>query len=485
MIVKELVTKLGFKVDSSKLRGFEARLKKVSKSMMRVGKSMTIFVTLPIIALGAGFIKAASDAEETASKFSTVFKSVEDDANAVADNLKNNFGLSSDASKKLLSDTGDLLTGFGFTGKMALDLSQKVNELAVDLASFTNFAGGAEGASAALTKALLGERESVKSLGISILEEDVKKQVAIQRSKGLRFETKRQAKAYATLTIAQNQSKNAIGDFARTQDQFANQMRILKARIGDLAVSFGKVLLPMATKLVRKLVILAKKFGKLSEGTKKTILILLGVAAVIGPLVFLLGAFIKSILLLKVAFLGVGKAALWFSNIGLGSILLKVGLVVAAFLVLREIYRTITGEQDTLINKMSEWLNQFEIWDTIMQSIADTLDHLFNITPDIVPAVGQKAPPKKGGIGDLFDVITGKKGGQIFGKAFQGPQIPGIGKSAAGPRSVTNNFKADIKIEVPSGTNTEELGNIVRDVVSEEFDEQNRKTLNTVTPGSL
>ena len=133
-------------------------------------------------------ISAASDAEETRNKFDVVFRDISDDAEAAAKNLSDNFGLSSTAAKSLLADTGDLLTGFGFTQESALDLSDQVNQLAVDLASFTNFSGGAEGASQALTKALLGERESVKALGISILDADVKAKVLENTQAGLTFD---------------------------------------------------------------------------------------------------------------------------------------------------------------------------------------------------------------------------------------------------------------------------------------------------------
>ena len=122
-------------------------------------------------------IRSARDAEETFSKFGTVFKSVTAQAEKSATLLAQSYGLSSVKAKQLLADTGDLLSGFGFTGAAALDLSTQVNELAVDLASFTNFSGGAAGASAALTKAILGERESAKSLGIAIQEADVQARV--------------------------------------------------------------------------------------------------------------------------------------------------------------------------------------------------------------------------------------------------------------------------------------------------------------------
>jgi len=188
-------------------------------------------------------IKLASDAEETASKFNTIFRGLEKESNEVADAFARDFGLAGSSAKKLLGNTSDLLTGLGFTKSGALDLSFQVNKLAVDLASFTNFSGGAEGASNALTKALLGERESIKSLGISIQEKDVKEQVAIDRARGLTFATEKQAKASATLTIAIRQSKNAIGDYSRTSDSTANRIKLMSQRWLELKENAGSFLI--------------------------------------------------------------------------------------------------------------------------------------------------------------------------------------------------------------------------------------------------
>jgi len=290
--------------DASKLKGAlseaDIGIAKFANKVGSIGTIMTL-VGGAITAVSVKLIKMASDAEETATKFAVVFKDVSDEAMKVAKNLTDNFGLSTKAAKQLLSDTGDLLTGFGFTGQAALDLSTKVNELAVDLASFTNYSGGAEGASRALTKALLGERESVKSLGISILETDVQAKVFLLTQQGMRFETDRQAKAYATLLIAQEQSKNAIGDFARTSEGFANQMRILKAKVSDVAIALGEKLLPIATKLVGKVIVIVEKMNKWIEAHPKLVewivrtgAILGGIALVGGPILMAAAAFMKA-----------------------------------------------------------------------------------------------------------------------------------------------------------------------------------------------
>ena len=150
------------------MKGAQRKIKSFGTNMKKIGGSMTRNITLPVVGLGAAAIKSASDLQETQSKFNTVFSSIQGDAQKTAQTFKDSFGLSSEAALGMLANTGDLLVGFGFTEDEALKLSNQVNELAVDLASFTNFSGGSQGASEALTKALLGEREAIKSLGIAI-----------------------------------------------------------------------------------------------------------------------------------------------------------------------------------------------------------------------------------------------------------------------------------------------------------------------------
>ena len=228
--------------------GINKKTKETESSFKRMAKVVGAAIAgIGFLQITKQLVRLASDAEETASKFGVVFSNISDDANAAAKNLVDNFGLSSTAAKTLLSDTGDLLTGFGFTQESALDLSNQVSTLAVDLASFTNYSGGAAGASAALTKALLGERESIKSLGIAITEADLKSYIEDQ---GKSYEAAtRQEKAQATLALAIRQSGNAIGDFARESDSYENVQRRLQARFQDLGAELGQNLLPALSNL--------------------------------------------------------------------------------------------------------------------------------------------------------------------------------------------------------------------------------------------
>ena len=285
----------------------EKKLTKFGKNLQRTGKSMSLSITLPMIAMGAAAVKFGSDLEETDAKFRTVFSSIEDQAVKTADTLANSFGLSELASKQLLSSTGDLLVGFGFTEASALQLSEQVNRLAIDLASFSNFEGGATGASQALTKALLGETESAKALGIVIRQNTTDYKDRTKEIMATQGVSEIQAKAINNLEIATKQSSKAIGDFNRTSESFANQLRMAKQELIDIASGFGQILIPHVKVALSFFRDLASSFNDLSQDTKEMIVIIAGLAAALGPVLIVIGKMSLGVIALKNAFVALGS----------------------------------------------------------------------------------------------------------------------------------------------------------------------------------
>ena len=211
--------------------GIAGAAKIVSRAVLGIGAATA--------ASAIALIKLGSDSEETGSKFEAVFRDIRSEANKTAKNLSRDFRITSTEAKKLLGNTADLLTGFGFTQKEALKLSEQVQRLGIDLASFTNFSGGAEGAAGALTKLLLGETEQAKSLGIVVRQgSDEYKNAVKQKMRDLGVTTL-QAKALTALEMATAQSKNAIGDYARTSQGAANAMRGLRSSIVGMLEKLG------------------------------------------------------------------------------------------------------------------------------------------------------------------------------------------------------------------------------------------------------
>lgn len=263
-------------------RELDSSLGKSQKSIQGFSNSLGVLKTAIGAAIGGSAIKTIIDAQEVASKFGTVFRDEIGGATESLELLTEQYGLSNKSAQDLLSSTGDLLSGFGFSQKEALKLSTQVNTLAVDLASFTNYSGGAAGASQALTKALLGERESIKSLGIAITEADITR---LAEDKGIVGELDRQTKAALTLELAIKQSGNAIGDFERTQDSAANQLRQLQADVEDLVVDLGENLVPVITTVITGVRDFIEGFSNLDDGTKNLILTLGGAAIAIPKLI--------------------------------------------------------------------------------------------------------------------------------------------------------------------------------------------------------
>jgi len=246
MAIKDLLIRLrlkGAKKAKGDLGGVDSSMKTLAKSAVVAAGSF--YALKKAWDFTVELKNFARDAEETTNKFKTVFSSMDIVATRTAKTLADSYGLAHTTAMELLGDTGDILVGFGFTEESALELSKKVQELSIDLASFTNYAGGASGASQALTKAILGETESAKALGIVLRQgtKEFKDSVAaLQEVEGMTYN---QAMATTLLNDAYEQSGKAIGDFSRTSDDLANRERILGERTKELREELGEALLPL------------------------------------------------------------------------------------------------------------------------------------------------------------------------------------------------------------------------------------------------
>jgi len=339
-VLDKFITILGFEADDSGIRKARKSFNEFAKDAKKIGKDLTTRVTFPIVGLGATMIKLASDAEETQNRFNEVFKGIEDEADTASKEISKSFNLAGLTTQKLLADTGDLLTGLGFTKKESLELAKSVVSLSGDITSFKDVQGGAERAALSITKALLGEAESLKDTAkIALLEADVQDRLKIIRKQNTGL-TEQQAKALARLSIIQERTTTALGDYEKTKESAANQSRSLTEELKSVGVELGTILLPMFLKGVKKVRELVKAFSELTTEQKENILQIAGIAAVVGPLIFALGVLassISSIIGLGVILFGV------FRKLAIGTILWK------GFLLALSIAANIVGFAFTLL----------------------------------------------------------------------------------------------------------------------------------------
>ena len=227
-----------------------------------------LFSTAAVVQFGKESIRVFSDLEETTAKFYEVFKGVESAADQAAQTLIDRFGASELSAKSMLSQTGDLLVGFGFARDEALKLAEQVAQLGSDIASFSNYGGGAEGATYALTKAMLGETEQAKMLGVAIRTDSEEYKQIYKRIKETQGVTETQAKALTALQLAFQQKGDAMGDFERTMGSIANQGRVLDNQLVELQANVGRGLQSAFRDAQGALLDLLIGFNNLDKGTQ-------------------------------------------------------------------------------------------------------------------------------------------------------------------------------------------------------------------------
>jgi hypothetical protein len=231
----------GIKKVGDDLGGMGSKLASVLPSF----KTMAIAGTAAFGAVAASSFKLvsmASNLEESQSKVNVVFGDSAKIVNDFAETSAQAFGITKQAALEATGTFGNLLQAFG-TGKgQAAEMSTTLIGLAADLASFNNT--GIEDAIQALRSGLSGETEPLKRFGVAINDARLKQEamtLGLYDGKGaLDINAKTQA-AYALIL---KDTGLAQGDFARTSDGFANQMRILQASLSDAATELGVVLLP-------------------------------------------------------------------------------------------------------------------------------------------------------------------------------------------------------------------------------------------------
>jgi hypothetical protein len=257
------------------------------------GKNLTAGVTVPILAAGTAAVMAASDLEETKNKVSVVFGDMSTDVLAWGADSAMAFGLSQNAALQAAGTYGNLFVSMGMSTGSAADMSKGLVELAADLASFNNM--DPTEVLDKLRSGITGQTEPLKALGVNMSATAIsEKALAMGLADNVDALTD-SAKAQAAYALIMEQTKTAQGDFARTSDGLANQQRILKAQLIDAAAALGNNLLPYVLQAVSYFNDLVTQFRVMSPETQQMVLIGLGLAAALGPVLIIVGQLVTAI----------------------------------------------------------------------------------------------------------------------------------------------------------------------------------------------
>lgn len=340
-----------FKVDlsefSTQLQNTVRSIEKTGQKMQSIGSNMSTFVTLPLLAGGAASIKFASDAEESMNKVNVAFGDSAGTVKGFAKTTLDSFGIAESSALDMASLFGDMATSMSITRPEAAKMSTSLVGLAGDLSSFKNI--GIDEATTALNGIFTGETESLKRLGVVMTEANL---AQFAMSQGITKQIKNMSQAEKVqlrYNYVMEQTKNAHGDFERTGGGAANQMRTFGEVMKEIGAAFGEIILPYFTSFITYINDLLKKFRDLDSGTKTIIVVIAGLAAAIGPLLFAIGGILAAVPLMVSGFAAVKGAVMSLSATiaanPLGAFLIVLGAVASALLISKVRFGELTNAE--------------------------------------------------------------------------------------------------------------------------------------------
>ena len=195
-----------------------------------------------IAAVTTAVLATASSVEDSQDKFDTLFAESSGSVSAFAEDWAGLVGVSTRVSEDLLANAAAIAQGMGFATDESAAFAQELVTVAGDLASFNDVSN--ERASEALTTALTGEREALKSLGIVITEADVSQAAMAMSGKDNAAAITAQEKAAATMELVMIRAGAAIGDSERTSDSLTTSLNKQDAAWANLTDELSIALAP-------------------------------------------------------------------------------------------------------------------------------------------------------------------------------------------------------------------------------------------------
>lgn len=238
---------------SGKLDKMGTATGKTSKGLsgvMAFGRGAAASVTAAAVAATAavvGFVKlngAVAQYQQNVNKSKAVFSSQIGQMRKWARAHRDDFGGSTQDVLTYAASLQDLIVPMGFSRKQATGMTKDIGSLVPVLTEWDKSGRSASEITDILAAALTGERESLKSLGVTISQDMVNAQVKLMRSQGkLKGASDEQAQAQATLALLYAKTGDAQKAYADNSDTLVRKNRNVTSQIKQLRDNGLEVLL--------------------------------------------------------------------------------------------------------------------------------------------------------------------------------------------------------------------------------------------------
>lgn len=215
---------------------------------------------------GKECVELGSNLAEVQNVVDVTFTTMSDKVNEFAKNAMTSAGLSETMAKQYVGTFGAMSKSFGFSEAQAYDMSTALTQLTGDVASFYNISQDL--AYIKLKSVFTGETETLKDLGV-VMNQSALDQYALANGYGkTTSEMTEQEKVALRLAFVQKQLSAASGDFIRTSDSWANQVRVMQLQLQSLKATVGQGLINLFTPVLKVINILLGKLATLTNAFK-------------------------------------------------------------------------------------------------------------------------------------------------------------------------------------------------------------------------
>lgn len=248
-------------------RSFKKQMVGIQGMAKKAGAALAAaFAVKKIIDFGASCIELGSDLAEVQNVVDVTFPRMSKQVDEFARNAAGSFGLSETMAKKFTGTFGAMAKAFGFNEQAAYEMSTALTGLAGDVASFYNISQ--DEAYTKMKAVFTGETEVLKDLGI-VMTQNALDAYAMANGYGKvtakMTEAEKVALRYQFVT---DQLALASGDFIRTSDGWANQVRILQLQFDSLKATIGQGLINVLTPVIKVINLIINKLMSLANAFK-------------------------------------------------------------------------------------------------------------------------------------------------------------------------------------------------------------------------
>jgi hypothetical protein len=407
MIIRELVTILGFQFDVATFNKYDAamasvydktdklnqNLRRFADGIGNIGKSLTWKLTLPIVGLGTASVMAASELQSMSVAMTTIVG----DAGKANKLMEEMFAFAKKTPFDIqgVQTATNMLLGMGFTAENVIENLSMLADVSAGTKSDFGLMARNFGQVRNLGRLMTKDMMQFQMAGIDITSE-IAKVLGLRDSKVVGEMVTRGEIGFETVQKAFKNMTSEGGKFYKLSEKIAlttgGRFRNLGDAIFRFRGAFGKILVDglhldaLFTKLADAFEKLASGLQKLPSWARVLLVVLLAIAAAVGPILIGLSGVIKTILMLQAVSLLAGKTIIGVLT-GISLAALKVTVVVLAvaaalaaiFLIGEDIYSYFHGRESYFgdmvhgLEKAGAWIHQqvVKITDFFKDKIAE------------------------------------------------------------------------------------------------------------------